>query len=132
MAVIGNNGVAKRMLKVITAVSTLAEYRSRCPSHNSTTNKTLLFYQVSCLLSSEAVFPEFDTLLWSENFDKVSSYKQKACYVHSNCLHNRFCASHSILKWVTAPISPQNLNVLYDSVTRNIIPLSSGDGFGFF
>ena len=25
--------------------------------------------------------------------------------------------------WITAPISPQNFNVLYASVTRNIIPL---------
>lgn len=102
----GNSGVAKRMLEVIIAVFTLAEYRSQCPSHNSNTYKTLLFYQVLCLLSSEAVFPEFYMLLWSENFGKVSSYKQKAGYVHRNCVHNRFCASHSILKWMTAPVSP--------------------------
>lgn len=132
MAVIGNSGVAKRMLEVISAVSTLAEYHSWCPSHNSTTYKTLLFYQVFCLLSSEAVFPEFYTLLWSENFDKFSSYKHQAWYVHRKCVHKRFCASHSMLKRITAPISPQNFNVLYASVTRNIIPLSLGDGFGFF
>ena len=63
MAVIGNSVVARRMLEVITAVSTLAEYRSWYPSHNSTTYKTLLFYPVFCLLSSEAVFPEFYMLL---------------------------------------------------------------------
>ena len=61
------------MLEVTTAVSTFAEYRSRCPSHDGTSYKTLLFYQVLRLLSSEAVFPEFYMLLWSENFDKVSS-----------------------------------------------------------
>jgi len=132
VAVIGNSGVAKCMLEVITAVSTVAEYRSWCPSHNTTTYNTLLFYQVFCLLSSEAVFPEFYMLLWSENFDKVSSYKQNTWYVHRNCIYNRFCASHSILRWITAPVSPQNFNMLYASVTRNIIPLSSGDGLGFF
>ena len=59
MAVMGNSGVAKHMLELIIAVSTFTEYCSWYPSHNSTTYKTLLFYQALHLISSEAPFQKF-------------------------------------------------------------------------